>query len=402
MGNSIMKGEVQLTDGGEIVVTVPSMGEELRFKNLTELDEWSSNEEQTWRKIHDQRGALSRAGSRIADPLMAFFGGVRQAAHEGITNPDENTRSRNAKVAIDRLKPLADGLIPFSGSAIGELILSKIDQDPAVAIAHLAWMRDDIEVPGDGNLNVLLFVKAMVDARLEERFGERGVIAQDSALIKLRQRWHGVFSNLARQQKDTSTRFRSARHRLTRLAVERVRDYDTMREEHEAALAAMRAAFSTEMRLRASENYWNARRKVNDRRAKVARRWFFGWAAAGSVLLAIYYSVMLKVVELPEQALSTSNIVVFGVPAVVFVWILRLYYGQSRTAFDIANDAEERIAMVKAFKALEFEEKATEEERAIVLSALFRPYRGGGDEGVPHPVWDAVLRRTIGPANRGE
>jgi hypothetical protein len=59
----------------------------------------------------------------------------------------------------------------------------------------------------------------------------------------------------------------------------------------------------------------------------------------------------------------------------------------------MADDAEEREAMVMTFKALEFEKRVANEERLVILSALFRPHGGTVEENIPAPIWEIIAGR---------
>ena len=59
----------------------------------------------------------------------------------------------------------------------------------------------------------------------------------------------------------------------------------------------------------------------------------------------------------------------------------------------LADDAEQRQAMVMTFKALEHEEKASDNERIVILNALFRPQDPGNDETVPVAALETMMSK---------
>ena len=147
--------------------------------------------------------------------------------------------------------------------------------------------------------------------------------------------------------------------------------------------------------MRASELYWSERRDKSETRADSALTKFLWSAVLGVVVLAGAFWAIGNYLHL-IGAFGTAHLFIYGVPTLFVIWVLRLFYGEYRGWKDLADDADERIAMIKTFIALEHEGKASDAERAIILQALFRPHKESIEEGVPHPVWESILKGVGG------
>ena len=71
---------------------------------------------------------------------------------------------------------------------------------------------------------------------------------------------------------------------------------------------------------------------------------------------------------------------------------MRLFATEYRANQQMADDAEEREAMIFTFKALEHEGRVGNDERLVILNALFRPHGRSAEEKVPQPIIDAFIK----------
>jgi len=80
---------------------------------------------------------------------------------------------------------------------------------------------------------------------------------------------------------------------------------------------------------------------------------------------------------------------------VMGVWATRLLVRVYMSNAHLAADADERVTMVKTYLSLLEDGKMTkDEDRALVLTPLFRPAADGlvKDEGLPHPIFEMLTR----------
>ncbi len=93
------------------------------------------------------------------------------------------------------------------------------------------------------------------------------------------------------------------------------------------------------------------------------------------------------------------TVLVVAVPAFAGIWTLRILGRQLSESLMIMKDAKERETLVKTFLALMGEDIAgksvvKEEDRALILHALFRPSNvTATDDSPPLHTLEAILKR---------
>ena len=123
-------------------------------------------------------------------------------------------------------------------------------------------------------------------------------------------------------------------------------------------------------------------------------RWSFGSIAGIAIVLgciAGWVTHNLKKDTAPE-AWKFSVLVLVGV---LGIWVVRLVIRMWLSHAHLATDADERVTMVQTYLALLEDGKMTkDEDRALVLTPLFRPAADGlvKDEGLPHPMLEMLTR----------
>ena len=87
--------------------------------------------------------------------------------------------------------------------------------------------------------------------------------------------------------------------------------------------------------------------------------------------------------------------VIFGIIAVLGVWLARIIVRIFLSHLHLETDAKERVTMIQTYLALLREEHALKEnERQVILQTLFRPSATGivKDDGIPPSIIDIVSR----------
>ena len=79
---------------------------------------------------------------------------------------------------------------------------------------------------------------------------------------------------------------------------------------------------------------------------------------------------------------------------------MRIISRQLLVNFSFASDAGERVAMVKTFLALmQKPEHVSENDRVLILSALFRPSTKSDDDAAPPNWFDLLMNRVKPPTH---
>jgi hypothetical protein len=106
-----------------------------------------------------------------------------------------------------------------------------------------------------------------------------------------------------------------------------------------------------------------------------------------------------------DQTWHPGKIVFIAVPTIGFYWILRQVLRLFLSNLAQYSDADERIAMIETFLALEGENKLDKrEDRILIIQALFRPGPGssGSDDGSMPAHWFDLLMKRLDPAKPGQ
>ena len=89
------------------------------------------------------------------------------------------------------------------------------------------------------------------------------------------------------------------------------------------------------------------------------------------------------------------KLAIFGVIAVLGVWLTRIIVRIFLSHLHLETDAKERVTMIQTYLALLREEQAlNEDEKKLILQTLFRPSTTGiiKDDGIP-PSWLDIVSR---------
>ncbi len=91
---------------------------------------------------------------------------------------------------------------------------------------------------------------------------------------------------------------------------------------------------------------------------------------------------------------TISRLAVITVPLAIYFWAVKLLVRFNARAMVLMDDARQRETMMDVYVYLIENNGATQEERALVLNALFRPAPGHGAENVDPPNFTDLLSRA--------
>jgi hypothetical protein len=377
-------------------------GTVLQFSTYSALLEWTVQENAFWRDI-----AKKTEKARFPLNLVNFQAAI-QSLHLIETRIAEY-RNAPAERKISGRNRIAAALGDFrekrhltSDAPAAATMAELADNEPDAAMVAFLRARGGFKTPPDqeqAQLNfseikqAVPFLNAWMATERDAIDYKRARLSQEKSLTALRERWqkHLDDEGALSRKKDLSTR--QSRARLRHVAINLLRRYRDQTREHERRMKAMESAFSTEMQLRAAEKFWGKKRRTNRARAEAAfKRLCWTGGLGGAAIIAVYY-ILILLFGAPGS-LNIAQSIVFAVPTIIYVWILRIFATEYRTNKNMADDAEEREAMVMTFKALEYEQRVGKEDRLVILNALFRPHGNTGEENVPAPIWEAVIGRA--------
>src|ERR1700752_388165 len=157
-------------------------------------------------------------------------------------------------------------------------------------------------------------------------------------------------------------------------------------------ITAFESAYNQALALRAPTQYWRDKQRSH---WMAAGGWFAAFAI-GAVLSVIGVWYVLHVtVELrftgPETAPYTGFIPSIGA-ALLGAWFIRMFSRQMISNLALGADAGERVAMVKTYLALTEGGHASESDRGLILSSLFRTAAKTSDDAAPPTAADALAK----------
>lgn len=183
-----------------------------------------------------------------------------------------------------------------------------------------------------------------------------------------------------------------------------IADWTARATELEARLRNLEETYRVQMQLQAPVAYWSKKRADHEDSLKAARDavgLFF--LATGIALIAALGIVAWKAPAIAEIAktFSPSFLVLLsglfaGLTTIVF-WGGRLLTRNYLSLKHLINDAREREVMASTYLALTNEAAAVDSDKAIILSALFRPTSDGivSDEGPSEAGAAQLLARLL-------
>ncbi|GAB1595778.1 DUF6161 domain-containing protein [Lysobacter claricitrinus] len=197
----------------------------------------------------------------------------------------------------------------------------------------------------------------------------------------------------------------------------------SMREEHDGAMESRSQAAET--LLNEIREQWNKLKKVYDEQLAMAapsQYWSgranrhaitagisafaFAVLVLGSLCAFFYYALPhLSVVSLRKDTSVVLALVPVVVPAFGLIWVTKVVARLLSENLSLMRDAKERETMVKTFLAFAHDEERgktllTEQDRILILHALFRPSNIAAVDDSPPVHWFDILSNKMGEKPR--
>lgn len=162
-------------------------------------------------------------------------------------------------------------------------------------------------------------------------------------------------------------------------------------------LNELKTLYEARISLEAPATYWDRRRRISTYIAIAAAVSFIMVLVAAGVGAAVFAGDLLAFVETHSTALTVVHgVLVVAAPLFAIGWVLKHISRVLIQSLNNANDAAFRKALVETFLSVAQQLKAgmAEQDRALILNALFRPAPGEPhDEGPPAGVLDLITKR---------
>ncbi|RVG54733.1 DUF6161 domain-containing protein [Sinorhizobium meliloti] len=376
-------------------VKLGPQNEVLRFHSVEEIHSFLQSERQAWTWVNGSplRQNLSTPGDTINNSFNQI-----QNTLQHLTS-DNLEPLPSVKAAIEQAFNAVR--IPLSDSPVGRFIADLKAESPTSAAAALAtWMNlsgvnfssfDHLKgamlmAAFDGNITsrTPLAVKRSLEQlyqglRDAKTKTEQETTEQRSAFSQEKGLQRNATAKMIRQSRRHLRAFREAERQLAdRLLTE-------VDQKAETAISDLRATeilYKEHMRLKGPVEYWSHKAAEHRTSAATYRRTLLVFSGVASVgLMIALYCIASHAIEIATKdkppAVYLVLVTLGVVLSTIIFWAARILTRLFLSEHHLAIDAEERAIMTQTYLALIAEGQATENERSIVLSSLFRPTADG-------------------------
>lgn len=378
-------------------------------RSIQEANEWVQAEINFWSWQRDRQSGNHTNGFRQAlNQLQEALNCLQRAQQYATHNLQQYDQQIQAAQASVREALVVHGL-PHSSTSLAKRIDLYRTQNEAAASFYAgvfvpprdghslqpqtpdAWrglvegILDRYELPASLREERL---EAASQAFEQLRANTASVVGEKTASIEALHRDYAELASDIRSARESHQNdFDSAQQ-------QRSERFEALLATHEAAMSDLRKAFREEMAMRAPTEYWRSKEEHHQRMSKASGRVAFGGMLVAAVGLAwILYSLLASTP--PGSGPDSWRLALVGLIGLFSVWAIRLVVRSYLSNLHLAGDAAERRVMVQTYLSLlESGAAVGDQDRQLILQALFRPAADGivKDEGVPPSVVDFLTR----------
>ncbi|MDM9629767.1 DUF6161 domain-containing protein [Rhizobium sp. S152] len=360
-----------------VLLHCPNQGIDKSVLSIDEAKEWISEERAFWRGLPNLNEDLVMGQSNWGSPNI-------------IRHYDNALSAIEGALANNNLQPFRD-----------YLNLAKT-LDAVLGHGHMAKQITELVVrEGDvAQRLVLLFSRGVVHMRPEVarelaplraalRYNpnippQMNVVAAETALAKAKSTEKAIVAAMAEFEKSIEDAKAA---------------YDAFAEEKKKELTALETLYETHLLLQGPSKHWKRVEERAWRYAAGAFALFLLMILAPAIAIYANWTALSgyidHVIDVTKGSLSIAALVVFTVPVLAYGWLLKHISRVFAQNLAVSSDAEHRRVMAITFLGLARRKSVgmSEQDRALILNALFRPApTSPQDEGPPAGLLE-LLRR---------
>lgn len=411
-----------------ISVDLSPFGPRMELKSFYETDTWAVGQIDGIGRML----SVSLLGNKLHDALKAPLREIHTLAISAI-DADNLTAKKKKKIrdeiegVLDRI---ANGDSFLQGSSIHNSITQLLNQRNynarGLTGGIIGYPLDLIleELPKRidtfKELTITYMAGAILAGRLEPNYTHtkrlfNNLISEGKAALQQQATaFQGEVENRRKEAAAAAKDIKAAQSEM----IEVKKEFVELKASHEAEMDKIRDTFRDELALKEPATYWNDKRK-NHRLAVFAGAAgflavagfgvYFMWNGLPSIIESISGQLagaknVGSAAELAKDVVQRdggsffeglSGLALVTIPAIVFLWILKLFARVFVENLHSLQDASQRSTMVVTYLSLlKDESKAmTPSERLLILEALFRPQtKTSGDDGPPHRLINELVR----------
>ena len=371
----------------------------VRFRTPEEIGLWVNQEFKFYQTILPPAAQNDQMVGIVWSQINNWFNNFNQRRNSVLSNP--KSTAQDFKNTIDELlAQYTSGNLVFSQSPIGMYVAQLASTNSHLAARVLVLLGNyNVQFQSTQNGNLWLRAGTISEA-LRNGWVDQKPIAQQG-FETFRQEWEGRFQGI-----ETNLQGKIAESKIAigsideqrkswegRLSEYSAKNAETLKHVEDSTTEVINKAgseienfkktYNAALALRAPTQYWKNKRRGHRFAA-------FGWLFAFALLAAsgatgCWFVWHETVEKIGNAATYTSYLPTLGAAALA-AWVLRICSRQALSNFSFSADAGERVAMVTTFLALLEGGHATENERGLILAAIFRPSAKITDDAAP-PTW---------------
>lgn len=365
---------------GPFEIRISGLETPIRFKTLKQLNEWAGAERARWQELLRRSEAW---GATVRDHV---------ANNSNLFHRLEAASESTIQAAIK----FFSGQNPICSKApIGRAIFALAAANIDAAIARYAM---ECQLPIQlTDRNVLPVVNGLIQASLFERDPQslRGI--ERAAFARLRTEWDEQMQTL---EQSVQANIEAGKTTISQIMALRDQEEKTFAEAlalHKKSMKDLEELYEKELRVGAPADYWSS--------LASGQRWaaigFFGaFCAVGTWAGLTIWINRLELIgfgkELADQV-NIGTVALFSIPTLIVLWVMRLLAKQFIRISALFFDAKHRVVLVQTYKALiaDPDSKVTEDQRLLILQALFRPGPDGAADDAPPPSLLELMTRSV-------
>jgi len=383
----------------------------LDFRTTKQVRDWSEIQLASWKSIEPAAAYKATGIAQTARQLVDTYSSIitnckeleKRFVESGSWDPKFFDLGQTLSRLREKLNGISQGETECTEGRVSAKALALLPDQP-VAAATWLWLNRPTTrsklgeiVQGSSWVDVLL---AMFELRdVDSSSAEVRTVKDGIDTLRNEGQKELVAMRVARSSEQKyDEEFRSGRE------VERLR-YEAAALEQRGAIAEewsnLKRLYDTDLALRAPTTYWSAKQNRH--------RWFsiaYGMAFGAMIAVGLWtfaaYGVEILSKASDDAAKSASivpRLVEIGVPAFLGIWLLRIVGRMLSTHLQLLEEAGERATMVKTFLALMKDEErgslVRDEDRILILSALFRHSSTSGTDDAPPASWFDLLMTRL-------
>lgn len=371
------------------------------FETVKEFRKFLALEREAWSWIPDNKGAPNDVG-RMLRSAHGTLANLADQLERGEINLPQFQNSANSLFQGNTPQILFSDMRPGANVL---LIREELGADSALLAYRILTVSGAYSTANLNHARLwnMLANPSLIrpDHWLSEH--QRKLAASRASMTKEVTKYEEATEVLLQQAKEDNLEAHARYRRLAKAVIRGAsRRAEQVRSEADSALAnieATRATYAERMRLEAPVRYWRTKSKSH---GATARNW--GLALVGYLILValLVWFAFPRIWEAakPGAALSGQHfllVAIVGAGLTLIFWmarlIVRIYLGERH----LQTDAQERRVMTQAYLALIKESAASDEERIVILSALFRAAQDGivKEDGAGDISLPAMIARLL-------